>query len=50
MCEEAVLPVLLGLLQDEDIDVRANAAGVIMYAVIITAGTNALKYLFSDCQ
>ncbi|XP_051250300.1 radial spoke head 14 homolog, partial [Dicentrarchus labrax] len=38
VCEEALLPVLVGLLQDEDVEVQANAAGVIMHAVIITAG------------
>ncbi|XP_071340174.1 radial spoke head 14 homolog [Trachinotus anak] len=38
VCEEAVLPVLVGLLQDEDVEVQANAAGVIMYTVIITTG------------
>ncbi|XP_040897633.1 radial spoke head 14 homolog [Toxotes jaculatrix] len=38
VCEEAVLPVLVGLLQDEDLEVQANAAGVIMYTVIITTG------------
>ncbi|XP_076587454.1 radial spoke head 14 homolog [Chaetodon auriga] len=38
VCEEAVLPVLVGLLQDEDIEVQVNAAGVIMYAVIISSG------------
>lgn len=38
VCEEAVLPVLLHLLQDEDVEIQANAAGVIMYTVIITAG------------
>lgn len=48
VCEEGVLPVLLNLLQDEDVEVRANAAGVVMYTVIITAGTNTLK--FPDCQ
>lgn len=40
VCEGAVLPVLSRLLQDEDLEVRVNAAGVIMYAVIITPGTN----------
>uniref|UniRef100_A0A3Q3MWW7 Radial spoke head 14 homolog n=1 Tax=Mastacembelus armatus TaxID=205130 RepID=A0A3Q3MWW7_9TELE len=38
VCEGAVLPVLVGLLQDEDLEVQANAAGVIMYTVMITAG------------
>ncbi|XP_056232045.1 radial spoke head 14 homolog [Seriola aureovittata] len=38
VCKEAVLPVLVGLLQDEDMEVQANAAGVIMYTVIITTG------------
>ncbi|XP_074527033.1 radial spoke head 14 homolog [Halichoeres trimaculatus] len=36
--EEAVLPVLVELLQDGDVEVQANAAGVIMYSVIITTG------------
>ncbi|XP_068999758.1 radial spoke head 14 homolog isoform X2 [Embiotoca jacksoni] len=36
--EEELLPVLLHLLQDEDVDVRTNAAGVIMNVAIITAG------------
>lgn len=40
VCEEAVLPVLVDLLRDEDIEVQANAAGVIMNTVIITTGTN----------
>ncbi|XP_054467581.1 radial spoke head 14 homolog [Anoplopoma fimbria] len=38
VCEEALLPVLVELLQDGDVEVQANAAGVIMYTVIITAG------------
>ncbi|XP_070761199.1 radial spoke head 14 homolog [Enoplosus armatus] len=38
VCEEAILPVLVGLLQDDDIEVQTNAAGVIMYTVIITTG------------
>ncbi|XP_056275388.1 radial spoke head 14 homolog [Pseudoliparis swirei] len=38
VCEEALLPVLVELLQDEDVEVQANAAGVIMYTGIITAG------------
>nr|XP_046242548.1 radial spoke head 14 homolog [Scatophagus argus] len=38
VCEEAVLPVLVGLLKDEDVEVQANAAGVIMYTAITTAG------------
>uniref|UniRef100_A0A3P8U7D2 Radial spoke head 14 homolog n=1 Tax=Amphiprion percula TaxID=161767 RepID=A0A3P8U7D2_AMPPE len=38
VCEGAVLPVLVGLLQDEDVDVRTNAAGVVMNVAIITAG------------
>lgn len=48
VCEEALLPVLVELLQDEDVEVQANAAGVIMYTGIITAGTSThrevLKY------
>lgn len=46
VCEEAVLPVLVNLLQDEDIEVQANAAGVIMYTVVITTGTNTHFGLF----
>ncbi|XP_041855437.1 radial spoke head 14 homolog [Melanotaenia boesemani] len=38
VCELQVLPVLVGLLQDEDAEVQTNAAGVIMNTVIITAG------------
>ncbi|KAG7219747.1 hypothetical protein INR49_018840 [Caranx melampygus] len=38
VCEEAVLPVVVALLQDEDIEVQANAAGVVMNTVIITTG------------
>lgn len=41
VCKGAVLPVVSRLLWDEDVDVRVNAAGVIMYAVITTTGTNA---------
>ncbi|XP_072242982.1 radial spoke head 14 homolog [Leuresthes tenuis] len=38
VCEEQVLPVLVGLLQDGDVELQANAAGVIMNTVIITTG------------
>lgn len=38
VCEEGVLPVLVGLLQDKDVEVQVNAAGVVMYTVVITAG------------
>ncbi|XP_069379021.1 radial spoke head 14 homolog isoform X2 [Paralichthys olivaceus] len=38
VCEKAVLPVVVRLLQEEDVEIQANAAGVIMYTVIITAG------------
>ncbi|KAK9521979.1 hypothetical protein VZT92_018480 [Zoarces viviparus] len=38
VCEEELLPVLVDLLQDQDLEVQTNAAGVIMYTVIITAG------------
>ncbi|KAI3372989.1 hypothetical protein L3Q82_023430 [Scortum barcoo] len=38
VCEEAVLPLLVGLLQDDDVEVQANAAGVIMYTVVLTTG------------
>lgn len=40
MCEGAVLPVLLNLLQDKDVEVQANAAGVVMYTVILTRGNS----------
>lgn len=50
VCEGAVLPVLSRLLGDEDIEVRVNAAGVIMYAVVITAGTDTLNAHISDGQ
>ena len=40
VCEGAVLPALGRLLGDEDVQVQVNAAGVIMYAVVITAGSN----------
>lgn len=40
MCEGAVLPVLAGLLQDEDVEVQTNAAGVLMYTAILTGGTD----------
>lgn len=50
MCEGEVLPVLGRLLGDEDIEVRVNAAGVIMYTAVITAGTNTLDIHISDCQ
>ncbi|XP_049906241.1 radial spoke head 14 homolog [Epinephelus moara] len=38
VCEEAVLPVVVNLLQDDDVEVQANAAGVIMYTIIIITG------------
>ncbi|XP_068594925.1 radial spoke head 14 homolog [Brachionichthys hirsutus] len=38
VCAEAVLPVLVALLQDEDIEVQVNAAGGIMYTVTTTPG------------
>ncbi|XP_029365542.1 radial spoke head 14 homolog [Echeneis naucrates] len=38
VCKEAVLPVLVGLLQDEDVEVQTNAAGVVMYTVVLTPG------------
>lgn len=44
MCEGAVLPVLLNLLQDKDVEVQANAVGVVMYTVILTRGANTLKF------
>ncbi|TDH12642.1 hypothetical protein EPR50_G00049140 [Perca flavescens] len=45
VCEESLLPVLVNLLHDEDIEVQANAAGVIMYTVIITTGKKQCLYL-----
>lgn len=50
VCEGAVLPVLGRLLGDEDVEVRVNAAGVLMYAVVITAGTGTLSAHISDAQ
>lgn len=50
VCEGEVLPVLGRLLGDEDIEVRVNAAAVIMYTAVITAGTNTLDIHISDCQ
>ncbi|XP_034027250.1 radial spoke head 14 homolog [Thalassophryne amazonica] len=38
VCEEAVLPVLIRLLKDEDVEVQTNAAGVIMNTAVITSG------------
>ncbi|XP_015230041.1 PREDICTED: radial spoke head 14 homolog [Cyprinodon variegatus] len=38
VCEEQLLPVLMDLLQDGDVEVQTNAAGVIMNTVIITTG------------
>lgn len=46
VCEGAVLPVLSRLLGDEDTEVRVNAAGVIMYAVVITPGSNTQRSRF----
>lgn len=46
VCERAVLPVLSRLLGDEDVEVRVNAVGVIMYAVVITAGTDTQRSHF----
>ena len=40
VCEQALLPVLVGLLREDDIEVQIHAAGVIMYVVVITPGTN----------
>ncbi|XP_076027527.1 radial spoke head 14 homolog [Genypterus blacodes] len=37
VCEEAVLPVLVRLLSDRDVDVQTNSAGVLMNTVIITS-------------
>ncbi|XP_028270746.1 radial spoke head 14 homolog [Parambassis ranga] len=45
VCEQNVLPVLLGLLQDDDVEVRANAAGVIMNAAVITTGKQLCLHL-----
>lgn len=44
VCEGAVLPVLLNLLQDNDVEVQANAVGVVMYTVILTRGAKTLKF------
>ncbi|XP_036954264.1 radial spoke head 14 homolog [Acanthopagrus latus] len=38
VCEQALLPVLVGLLREDDIEVQIHAAGVIMYVVVITPG------------
>ncbi|TKS79169.1 Radial spoke head 14 -like protein [Collichthys lucidus] len=38
VCEQNLLPVLVGLLQDEDLEVQVNAVGVIMFTVTITTG------------
>ncbi|XP_037536758.1 radial spoke head 14 homolog [Nematolebias whitei] len=38
VCEEQILPILVDLLQDEDLEVQTNTAGVLMNATIITAG------------
>ncbi|CAN9512808.1 unnamed protein product [Ophioblennius macclurei] len=38
VCEEDVLPLIVTLLKDEDVEVQANAVGVIMNTVIITTG------------
>ncbi|KAE8277042.1 Radial spoke head 14-like protein [Larimichthys crocea] len=40
VCEQNLLPVLVGLLQDEDLEVQVNAVGVIMFTVTITTGTH----------
>ncbi|KAF3695274.1 Radial spoke head 14 -like protein [Channa argus] len=46
VCDEALLPVLIGLLQDKDVEVQANAAGVIMYTVIITRACEIVGQVF----
>ncbi|XP_026887987.2 radial spoke head 14 homolog [Electrophorus electricus] len=38
LCEEDVLPILVGLLSDHDLAVSANAAGAIMNTAVITKG------------
>ncbi|XP_062418643.1 radial spoke head 14 homolog [Pungitius pungitius] len=38
VCEEALLPAVVELLQDGDVEVQANAAGVLMYTSVITTG------------
>ncbi|KAM9857931.1 radial spoke head 14 homolog [Aulostomus maculatus] len=38
VCEEVVLPVLVALLQDQNLEVQVNAAGAIMNTAIITTG------------
>lgn len=44
MCAQAVLPVLVALLKDEDAEVQVNTVGVIMNSAIITEGTLPLPY------
>uniref|UniRef100_A0A3Q2P1U1 Radial spoke head 14 homolog n=1 Tax=Fundulus heteroclitus TaxID=8078 RepID=A0A3Q2P1U1_FUNHE len=50
VCEEQFVLVLMVLLQDGDVEVQTNAAGVIMNIVIITTGPSAraLALLFSE--
>nr|XP_020450962.1 radial spoke head 14 homolog [Monopterus albus]XP_020450963.1 radial spoke head 14 homolog [Monopterus albus] len=38
VCEGALLPVLVHLLQDDNLEVQTNAAGVLMYTLILTTG------------
>ncbi|TKS82862.1 Radial spoke head 14 -like protein [Collichthys lucidus] len=38
VCEQNLLPVLVDLLQDEDLEDQVNAVGVIMFTVTITTG------------
>ncbi|XP_027129640.1 radial spoke head 14 homolog [Larimichthys crocea] len=38
VCEQNLLPVLVGLLQHEDLEVQVNA--IIMFTVTITTGTH----------
>nr|XP_015815825.2 radial spoke head 14 homolog [Nothobranchius furzeri] len=38
VCDQQLLPVLVSLLQDEDVELQTNAAGVIMNVVILTSG------------
>ncbi|XP_027024062.1 radial spoke head 14 homolog [Tachysurus fulvidraco] len=38
LCEEKVVPMLVKLLSDDDLEVQANAAGALMYTTVITQG------------
>uniref|UniRef100_A0A8C6NMD2 Dynein axonemal assembly factor 5 TPR repeats domain-containing protein n=1 Tax=Nothobranchius furzeri TaxID=105023 RepID=A0A8C6NMD2_NOTFU len=45
VCDQQLLPVLVSLLQDEDVELQTNAAGVIMNVVILTSGVWYLQWL-----